>query len=546
MHVKNIRLLLAVFILSGFAGLIYQSAWSHYLGLWLGHAAYAQALVLALFMGGMAAGAAWVARVGERWRNLIRCYALIEAIIGLIGLGFHWIFTAALNLGYEVLLPTLTTPWLINMTRWLLAALLILPQTVLLGMTFPLMSGGIMRRFQGSEGSTLGGLYFSNSIGAAFGALASVFVLLPWFGLLGTIASAAVINLVVAALAFWLARDPEPSLEKQAVSAEAMHPLIKNPLLRLVLFSTALSGAASFAYEIIWIRMLSMAVGSTMHAFELMLASFVAGIALGGLWVRKRADDSSDPLRLVGWMQVGMGIAALASLAVYANAFTWVGWLLGALDATDNGYILYNIGTAAIAIAIMLPAAFFAGTTLPLFTVALLRKGYGERSIGRVYAWNTVGAIVGVFVSIHLLIPGLGLKLALCAAALVDIGIGLFLLRQLAQNSKQMGSFALAGILAASTVISALKIPYNTRQMASGVFRYGKSEIDKEKDIIFYKDGKTATISVVGSSGVITIATNGKPDAAINVANDQMAPISDESTMLLRHKEIYFTKPHSG
>ncbi len=89
---KSRKGLLAIFILSGFAGLIYQSIWSHYLGLFLGHAAYAQALVLAIFMGGMAAGAAWIAHVGQRWRNLIRGYALIEAIIGVLGLLFHWVF----------------------------------------------------------------------------------------------------------------------------------------------------------------------------------------------------------------------------------------------------------------------------------------------------------------------------------------------------------------------------------------------------------------------------------------------------------------------
>ncbi len=69
--------LLAIFTLSGLAGLIYQSIWSHYLGLFLGHAAYAQALVLAIFMGGMAAGAAGIARSGQRWRNLILGYALV-------------------------------------------------------------------------------------------------------------------------------------------------------------------------------------------------------------------------------------------------------------------------------------------------------------------------------------------------------------------------------------------------------------------------------------------------------------------------------------
>ena len=526
--------LLAIFVLSGFAGLIYQSIWSHYLGLFLGHAAYAQALVLAIFMGGMATGAAWIAHAGQRWRNLIRGYALIEAAIGVLGLLFHWIFTGVAAFSYDWLIPALGSPWAVDIARWSIAALLILPQTILLGMTFPLMSGGLIRRFPGREGSLLGGLYFTNSIGAAIGALAAVFILLPWVGLPGAMVAAGILNFLVAALAWWLAREPEPVLPPLTVVRRAPEQrLLRNPLLRIVLFGTALSGAASFVYEIVWIRMLSMAVGSTMHAFELMLASFIAGIALGGLWVRKRADSADSPLRLVGWMQVGMGVAALASLGVYANAFSWVGWLIGALAKTDGGYALFNAGTATIAIAIMLPAAFFAGTTLPLFTVTLLRAGQGERSIGRVYAWNTLGSILGVFAAIHLLIPVIGLKLTLCFAALVDIAIGLVLLRMQAHDKRSMLRFAGAVSLSALCLIFAVKLPFDPLMLASGVFRHGRSELAASSTVLFYRDGKTASISVVGSSqGSAHIATNGKPDAAIMLRDDS-PPSEDEPTMAI-------------
>lgn len=526
--------LLAIFVLSGFAGLIYQSIWSHYLGLFLGHAAYAQALVLAIFMGGMAAGAAWIAHAGQRWRNLIRGYALIEAAIGVLGLLFHWIFNGVAALSYDWLIPSLGAPWAINFARWLVAALLILPQTILLGMTFPLMSGGLIRRHPGSEGHLLGGLYFTNSIGAALGALVAVFVLLPWIGLPGAMITAGTLNFVVAALAWWLAREPEPTPSPTSQTQVAPEQRLRhNPLLRVVLLGTALSGAASFAYEIIWIRMLSMAVGSTMHAFELMLASFIAGIALGGLWVRKHADKTDSPLRLVGWMQLFMGVAALASLAVYANAFTWVGWLMQALARTDGGYTLFNLGTATISIAIMLPAAFFAGTTLPLFTVALLRAGQGERAIGRVYAWNTLGSIIGVFATIHLLIPTLGLKLSLCIAALVDMGIGLMLLRGQAEDKRAMLRFGMAAGLAAMALIVAVRIPFDPRTTASGVFRYGNVNLSPDDHILYYKDGKTASVSTVRSaSGSTHIATNGKPDAAIQL-NAERPPADDEPTMAM-------------
>lgn len=104
--------------------------------------------------------------------------------------------------------------------------------------------------------------------------------------------------------------------------------------------------------------MLSMAVGSTLHAFELMLTSFIAGIAFGGLWVRKKADKTQAPLKLVGFMQIAMGLAALFSLLVYSHSFDWVGQLMQALTKTESGYGLYTFGTAMIAILIMMPAAF--------------------------------------------------------------------------------------------------------------------------------------------------------------------------------------------
>ncbi|OFK86137.1 MULTISPECIES: fused MFS/spermidine synthase [unclassified Eikenella] len=526
---SNRALLLGIFVLSGFAGLIYQSIWSQYLGIFLGHAAYAQALVLAIFMGGMAAGSMWISHIGEKWRNLVRCYALIEGLIGILGLLFHFIFTTAVDFSYNVLIPATASPWLADVVRWLVAAILILPQTILLGMTFPLMSGGLIRRFPGQDGSLLGGLYFTNSIGAAFGALLAAFVLLPSLGLPGTVVTAGFLNLIVAGLAWWLARNPEPAPKHSADSATS--PVL-HPLLRVVLASTAISGAASFVYEIVWIRMLSMAVGSTLHAFELMLTSFIAGIAFGGLWVRKRADSNSNPLRLAGWMQVGMGLAALFSLVVYSHAFDWVGWLMGALDKTPGGYVLYSSGTAVISILIMLPAAFFAGTTLPLFTVTLLRSGHGERVIGQVYAWNTVGSIVGVFAAMHLLIPVLGLKLALVAAAFVDMGIGLLLLRKETQSKLQMLRTAVAAFaVVLATGLSITKVQFDPLKLASGVFRTGNVVLQDGR-VLFYRDGKTASISVVERHGgkSIAIATNGKPDAGIVM---QGTPSPDEPTMIL-------------
>src|SRR5215467_6670100 len=96
-----------LFALSGCSGLIYQSIWAQYLGLFLGHAAYAQSLVLAIFMGGMAIGAWWASLRALRWRNLLRAYAFVELVIGIAAAIFHPLYLAATHFAYDTAFPAL-------------------------------------------------------------------------------------------------------------------------------------------------------------------------------------------------------------------------------------------------------------------------------------------------------------------------------------------------------------------------------------------------------------------------------------------------------
>jgi hypothetical protein len=121
-----------LFTASGFAGLIYESVWTHYLKLFLGHAAYAQSLVLAVFMGGMAAGATYCGRLSARLANPLAGYALVEAAIGFAALVFHPLFVGLTDWSYDQLLPSLGSEWLALAAKLSLSCLLILPQSVLL------------------------------------------------------------------------------------------------------------------------------------------------------------------------------------------------------------------------------------------------------------------------------------------------------------------------------------------------------------------------------------------------------------------------------
>src|SRR5437868_6092438 len=291
--------LFALFAASGFAGLIYESIWTHYLKLFLGHAAYAQTLVLAIFMGGMAVGSWISSRRSARWRNLLAVYALVEGVSGLLGLIFHEMFTGATGFAYGVLLPRLAgSPAAVTALKWGLSAGLILPQSILLGMTFPLMTAGVLRAFGDRPGRSLAMLYFTNSLGAAAGVLVSGFVLVSAVGLPGTVRIAGLINIAVAAAVLPLAR-------RMAQPPFAAVPEVRrDPVLLWFLGVALVTGASSFIYEVTWIRMLSLVLGSSTHSFELMLSAFILGLALGGLWIQRRIDGLRSPVRALGYLQV--------------------------------------------------------------------------------------------------------------------------------------------------------------------------------------------------------------------------------------------------
>ena len=514
----------ALFAVSGFAGLIYESIWTHYLKLFLGHAAYAQTLVLALFMGGMAIGAWLCSRAGGRWTNLLAGYAIAEALIGAAALIFHPVFAATTDAAFDSLLPALGDETLAAAAKWTLGSALILPQSILLGMTFPLMSAGLIRRYPLAPGESLAMLYFTNSFGAAIGVLASGFVLIGHLGLPGTMQTAGVLNLLLAAVVWALARggEPRPVARSKPPGAES------TPALFLVV--ALLTGTASFIYEIGWIRMLSLVLGASTHSFELMLSSFILGLAFGGLWVRKRIDSIAEPARWLGTVQVAMGLLALATIPVYGRMFGVMQAVIKGLAKTDAGHALFLASSHGIALTVMFPATFCAGMTLPLITYVLLRSGQGERAIGAVYASNTLGSILGVVLAAHVGMPLLGLKGLIVAGALIDIGLGLVLLWRYRTAMLQPAIATAVAALGFAIVLPLF--PLDAHKMASGVFRRGDLFDDTDVKVISHRDGKTTTVSMLDFSEGRSLRTNGKSDGAINM-NPLGARISDEITMVL-------------
>ena len=533
-----IALLTLVFVVSGAAGLIYESIWSRYLSLLVGHSAYAQIIVLVIFLGGMSLGALLVGQRSERLRRPLLWYVGVEAAVGFIGLVFNYVYVDISDAAYDTIFPALAGGWTLVVVKWLLAALMILPQSILLGTTFPLMSAGATRILRARTGRVLGLLYFANSFGAAAGVLVAGFVLLDRVGLPGTLVAAAILNFISAGLvAFgvWAAGA--------RLHAELRTPVIASPpnvreappapptpvaLLLVVSFGTAV---ASFIYEIAWIRMLSLVLGSATHSFELMLSAFILGLALGAFWIRGRADRTDNPLALLGAVQWIMGTLAIATLPLYIESFAWVATLLDTFKQSTAGYRGFLVARYVICLLVMMPATFCAGITLPLITKMLMADGgrvRGERAIGAVYGLNTLGSIAGVLIAGLLLMPLLGLKLLLIAGAVVDIGLGVALLLANARaedaDAHVVRLMPPTSRLTALTVVTAgfialivIAVDFDPMRLTSGVYRYAVLPRRGDYTIPFYRDGRTATVSIrTMKSGFVTLSTNGKPDASMD------------------------------
>ncbi|HUP90779.1 MAG TPA: hypothetical protein VM074_00915 [Solimonas sp.] len=524
------RALYTLFALSGFAGLIYESIWSHYLKLFLGHAAYAQTLVLVIFMGGMAGGAYLAGEWSRRLRWPFLAYIAAEGLLGIAALVFDPLFRGMQAWMFDSVIPSIDSPLAIDLLKWSISALIILPQSMLLGTTFPLMSAGLVRLFPLIPGSALAWLYFTNSLGASIGVLFSGFILIDKVGLPGTIMTAGLINFALAISVWALVKRYGVDAQAPAQAAATTAAERSRAGTSLILLATAFgTGAASFIYEIGWIRMLCLVLGSATHSFELMLSAFILGLALGAFYIRSRIDGEAEPLRKLGWIQLIMGLLALCSLPLYLQTFGAMSWFLESVEPNQGGYLLFNLFAHVICLLLMLPVTFMAGMTLPLMTAALIRTGQGESSIGRIYAANTVGAIAGVIVAVHVLMPLLGLRQVVVAGAVVDMGLGFWLLASAARGGAPVRRWAAAAGLLAAAAIVAL-VPLDPRVTGSGVFRRATPRLSAE--LVFHRDGKTATVNVTRRpDGNLAISTNGKVDAGLHPAKPGSAP--DDSTMVL-------------
>ena len=517
----------ALFALSGFAGLIYEGSWARYLKLFLGHSSYGQVLTLCIYMGGLAIGSFVAGKLVERVKRPLLGYAAVELGIGVGGIIYHPLYIWLTDYFYDSNFVAGLSSRGAEIVKVILATGSTLPIAIAVGMTFPFIAAGLMRK-SGAEVS-LPMLYFTNSLGSAIGILFTSYTLIPVLGNHATLCVAASINFLLAAVFCYIGYSTPSTYEEEveeeggevAESREnaahtepinedyvAEHKLAMPPK-NMWFWIAGITGLTSFVYEIVWIRLLSLLMGSSSHSFDQMLSAFILGLAIGSAVSGKLLKK--DSLVVLSLAQIFMGFFALCTLYFYKPFWEGMNIANQIFNTTNDGYVCWSIFKYVLSIFWMVPTSFFAGMTLPLITLILTRAFKSEAPIGKVYGWNTVGSILGSAGGGLLLLPLLQLKGSLVLAAVLDFMIGFILL---VVYRKKFRYSVLFYVMTAMMILPSFFVNFDPHMITSGAFRAYKNLHPDEKIVV--RDGKTATISFHESDVHYYVKTNGKADASMS------------------------------
>lgn len=414
--------LLIFFFFSGAAALSYEIVWIRLLSLTLSITVYALATVLAAFMAGLAIGSAISARIADDVERPMSGFGLIEIGIGLCGLATPFVLN-------EVLPPVFLAIHgafggegaLFGSVRFLLAFLVLLLPTTLMGITLPLLSRAVIGK-EDAVGLGAGALYAANTLGAVAGCVLAGFVLIPGLGLFGTSAAAAAVNLLIGLLALAIGREHrvEVARSEESVVTESR----PSPIVTLVALAYAISGFTAMGYEILWTRALEHYTHNSTYAYTAILAMFLLGLGAGSAIIARFADRFRRPVLTIGVVQVAVALSVLASLGLYQNFES----LIPALSEVDGG--LNSFGRAVILIfteaGITLSATtLLLGAMFPLVTrVAVESLQTMGRRIGVVYLLNTIGSILGSLLVGFLLLPLLGIRGSFLTLVVINLAMG--------------------------------------------------------------------------------------------------------------------------
>lgn len=392
---RFLPVLVLLFAASGCSALIYEIVWFQMLELVVGSSAVSLGLLLGTFMGGMCLGSIALPRLVSRGMHPLAVYAALELILGAFGLAVLWsmgaieqVYATATGFGFTAML-----------LRGSVFAACLLPPTILMGGTLPAVARWIDASPQGV--SWMGLFYGGNIVGAVFGCLLAGFYLLRVHDLATATYAAAALNSIVGlsslALAWWTQTAAVPPPRQPATATSV-------PAAWSVYVAIGLSGASALAAEVLWTRLLSLLLGATVYTFSIILAVFLIGLGIGSTVGAFMARGRHARLLLGGCQLL---LAAAMGWTAFMLTRSLPYWPIDPTLSTSP-WFKFQLDLARCLWA-LLPATCLWGASFPLALAAAAAPGQDPgRLVGRVYAANTIGGILGAMLTSLVLIRWLG------------------------------------------------------------------------------------------------------------------------------------------
>ncbi len=498
---RYLPVLLILFAGSGCSALIYEVAWYQVLQLALGSTAVSLGILLATFMGGLCIGSIGLPRLRLGNRSPLRIYAALELGIAILGIAV----TLAMPLVSRVYIIGAEHGMPGMLLRGLVAAVCMLPSTILMGASLPAIVRGIEATPRGVSWWAL--LYGSNTAGAVFGCLFAGFYLLRVYNMATAAYVAAAINILVAALSFFLARDISDAPAASVRNANATAFRLNWP----VYVVAALSGACALGAEVVWTRLMSMLLLATVYVFSIILAVFLTGLAIGGAgasWLIRRIR----PQLALGLCQLLLVVAIAWTAMVIVRILPY--WS-DAILTTTNPWEMFLLDLQRCLFAILPPALLW-GASFPLACAAAVSSPDEDpaRVAGGVYAANTLGGIVGALAVSLVLIPWIGTQQCERIILVLSAAAALIALAPLLKSELKAKALPTAGLAAAMLV--ALLIAWGLPAIPGELIAYGRrmGTYMHQSEILYVAEGRNSSVAISRwNNSTIYVNVNGHVEA---------------------------------
>ncbi len=505
---RNSRLVIAIFVLSGAAGLIYEVVWSRQLVLVFGNTTQAVSTILTGFFGGMAIGSFLGGKLADRVRRPLLLYGAIELALVVVVLAtpitFHLLHDV-----YRGIFPSIEGQQVaLALIRFALAVIALAPATILMGATLPTLTRSLTE--SGHLSAAFGRLYTANTFGAILGTLAAGLVLIELLGLTGALIVGAGLSATAGLAAILMSRGfaraeleigPRPTPDSS--TRETGNPAVR-PVPYLALGLAFVSGLTSLGYQVLWTRLLSSGTGNSTYVFTVILALFLLGLAFGAMTFSTFRSSIRNPLALIAVGQILVAILVFVGLVtVIANPPT-----------VDPGQISTAFKIIGPVMLVVFPATAVMGFTFPASSTLLGDDPHQVAgSAGRLLAANTLGAITATFAIPFFVIPAVGSPTAAALLAIVNVLTALALIASRFGGSSfrtaERAGVAISAAVVTAVILWGLVVPgVIVDPSVARIHAAGATLFDsKEDEIASVQAGATVTPQLWVTGTAMTVLT---------------------------------------